>query len=156
MPFVSHYLLHNVSGTHAVYLQTRHSTVAVGIVHSTVKALPVNHVAANLTPCKKRPHPFPKCPLIVHYRWKEYSLPCSLHMSVLKSSHKRATHTIFLFCSWSHRNTVSLSLSLKKKKKNTHSLPTAPCRTHTVLIALTLTQRTVLYSQYKARRQVLD
>lgn len=108
-------------------------------------------VTANLTPCKIKPHLFPKCPLIVHYHWKEYSLPCSLHMSILKSSHKRATHTIFLFCSWSSRNTHCLPSLSQNTHSPFHSLPYTHCT-----LAFTLTQHTVLYSQYKARRQVLD
>lgn len=89
---------------------------------------------ADPTPCKIRPKLLPECPLIRHHHWKEYSLPCSLHMSVLKSFHKRATYTPFLFCSWSLRNTNCLSPSLSFFQKQTLSLWLA--YTHTVLLHL--------------------
>lgn len=77
---------------------------------------------ANLTPCKIKLHRFPKCPLVVHYPWKEYSLPCSLCINSAIHTQKRCAHNLpfLLLISLKHKQSPSQKQTLSSTLCHTH------------------------------------
>lgn len=148
MPFLSPYLRRGISGTCGLCIGNRLS--AVPLDHSRDHDSSSTPCApANLTPCQI----------------KTASLPIMLFDSPLPLKRIRSTlyspYVHSQICSQKRHTQYFLSFSISQKNSfswkpiyfSFHSLPYAHARTH---ITFMLTWYTVLYSQYKARRQVLD
>lgn len=126
----------------------RRSTVTVGLIHNTMKALLVFVSLLIWPPAKWNPI-YSQNVLWYSITSQKNTVCLVVSICPFSNPHKRVTHV--LFCSWSLRNTNCAPPPLKNTHSLLHSVPYTHCT-----LAFTLTQHTVFYSQYKAWRQVLD